>query len=301
LILSAKHGFLNPHAKIAPYDERMTPKRAEQMLANLPAYLRQTAWPSRIGKVMLAGGQQYRRVMRAALVRRYGEVPPLIRETEGGIGMQRSPARCVPGRAGVSFQRSVRATPQRHAALSPVCVDVRRSERTDRQRRGGGDHSWPPEDFRAMGQRKGPAPSHDAGGGMTDFERTLRQEAKVLFQPFHGTPGALIALTHAGFRAWAKGGNLQFPDEKRYALLHEVMRYCADECLLACCLSQERRLREIAEMLDASYPDTRARLGPAQSAWLPSLPTPPLVGYIRLSEAAGVCGNAISVYNSMYG
>ncbi len=90
LILSAKHGFLDPHAEIAPYDERMTPQRAEQMLANLPAYLGQTDWPTRIGKVMLAGGQQYRRVMRAALIRRYGEVLPLIRETEGGIGMQRS-------------------------------------------------------------------------------------------------------------------------------------------------------------------------------------------------------------------
>ncbi|CAG9183730.1 DUF6884 domain-containing protein [Cupriavidus pinatubonensis] len=90
LILSAKHGFLDPHAEIAPYDERMTSQRGEQMLTNLPAYPGQTDWPSRIGKVMLAGGQQYRRVMRAALVRRYGEMPPFIRETEGGIGMQRS-------------------------------------------------------------------------------------------------------------------------------------------------------------------------------------------------------------------
>ncbi|WP_198293117.1 hypothetical protein [Cupriavidus sp. UYPR2.512] len=70
-------------------------------------------------------------------------------------------------------------------------------------------------------------------------------------------------MTHAGFRAWAKEGNLHFPDEKRYALLHEVLRYCADRCLLACCFSQERRLREIAEMLDGSYPRyalTRARV-----------------------------------------
>ncbi len=64
----------------------------------------------------------------------------------------------------------------------------------------------------------------------------------------------MIALTHAGFRAWAKAGNLHFPDEKRYALLHEVLRFCAGECLLACCFSQERRLRDIAEMLDGSYP-----------------------------------------------
>ncbi len=90
LILSARHGFLDPHTSIAPYDEYMTPQRAEQMLADLPAYLQRTAWPSRIGKVMLAGGRQYRRVMRAALTRRYGVLPPLLQETEGGIGMQRS-------------------------------------------------------------------------------------------------------------------------------------------------------------------------------------------------------------------
>lgn len=90
LILSARHGFLDPHTEIAPYDQRMTPQRAEQMLAHLPAYLRRVAWPPRLGKVMLAGGLQYRRVMRAALARRYGLVPPWLEETEGGIGMQRS-------------------------------------------------------------------------------------------------------------------------------------------------------------------------------------------------------------------
>jgi len=90
LILSSKHGFLEPETEIAPYDERMTPQCAEQMLADLATYVRKVAWPSRIGKVMLAGGQQYRRVMRAALARRYGQVPPLLHETTGGIGMQRS-------------------------------------------------------------------------------------------------------------------------------------------------------------------------------------------------------------------
>ncbi|WP_342394121.1 DUF6884 domain-containing protein [Cupriavidus pinatubonensis] len=35
LILSARHGFLDPHTAIAPYDECMTPQRAEQMLADL--------------------------------------------------------------------------------------------------------------------------------------------------------------------------------------------------------------------------------------------------------------------------
>ena len=41
---------------------------------------------------------------------------------------------------------------------------------------------------------------------MTDLYQTLHQEAKAPFQPFHGTPEALIALAHAGFRAWAKAG-----------------------------------------------------------------------------------------------
>ncbi len=89
LILSARHGFFDPHAEIAPYDEHMTPQCADQMMVNLPAHLQQAAWPARVGKVLLAGGQQYRRVMRAALARRYGGLPPLLRETEGGIGMQR--------------------------------------------------------------------------------------------------------------------------------------------------------------------------------------------------------------------
>ncbi|QBY56407.1 hypothetical protein E0W60_35990 (plasmid) [Cupriavidus oxalaticus] len=32
-------------------------------------------------------------------------------------------------------------------------------------------------------------------------------------------PDKLVALAHAGLKAWAKVGNLQFPPEKRYALL----------------------------------------------------------------------------------
>ncbi|MDK2660832.1 DUF6884 domain-containing protein [Cupriavidus consociatus] len=72
LILSALHGFLPPDTEIAPYDERMTRKRADQMMADLPRYLQPAAWPTRVGLVMLAGGAEYRRVMRAALARRYG-------------------------------------------------------------------------------------------------------------------------------------------------------------------------------------------------------------------------------------
>ncbi|TPQ31094.1 DUF6884 domain-containing protein, partial [Cupriavidus pinatubonensis] len=90
LMLSVRHGFISPDTEIAPYDERMTPARADQMLADLPAYLRTTAWPARVGKVMLADGKEYRRVMRAALARQYHAELPAMQETTGGIGMQRS-------------------------------------------------------------------------------------------------------------------------------------------------------------------------------------------------------------------
>lgn len=90
LILSARHGFLQPDTEIAPYDQRMTRQRADQMVRDLSSYLRPEAWPMRVGSVMLAGGAEYRRVMRAALARQYGPALPVLKETCGGIGMQRS-------------------------------------------------------------------------------------------------------------------------------------------------------------------------------------------------------------------
>ncbi len=45
--------------------------------------------------------------------------------------------------------------------------------------------------------------------------------------------GKLMALVHAGFHV-GEAGNVSFPTEKRYALLQEVLRYCASECLLTC-------------------------------------------------------------------
>ncbi|WP_316157423.1 hypothetical protein [Cupriavidus sp. BIC8F] len=98
---------------------------------------------------------------------------------------------------------------------------------------------------------------------MTDFYPALQREAKDLCQTGPDTPERLLALAHEGYRAWAKVGNLHFPPEKRYALLQEILRYCASRCLLACCFTQDYRLREIADMLDASHPRyacTRARV-----------------------------------------
>ncbi|WP_316157422.1 DUF6884 domain-containing protein [Cupriavidus sp. BIC8F] len=90
LILSARHGFLQPDTEIAPYDERMARQRADQMVADLSSYLRPAAWPTHFGSVMFAGGTEYRRVMRAALALQYGPTLPVLQETIGGIGMQRS-------------------------------------------------------------------------------------------------------------------------------------------------------------------------------------------------------------------
>lgn len=89
LILSSRHGFLNPHAPIEPYDERMSSSRADEMIAALPQVVAAAAWPDSVGKVLLAGGKHYRRVMRAAVASRY-PAGLQVEETVGGIGMQRS-------------------------------------------------------------------------------------------------------------------------------------------------------------------------------------------------------------------
>ncbi|SPS02486.1 hypothetical protein CBM2634_U110015 [Cupriavidus taiwanensis] len=65
--------------------------------------------------------------------------------------------------------------------------------------RGSGSRSF---------QRSGSAEKSRRCDCATDFYQTLHQEANALFQPFHGPPEALIALAHAGFRAWTTAGNL---------------------------------------------------------------------------------------------
>ncbi|MDW3686159.1 hypothetical protein RA280_31350 [Cupriavidus sp. CV2] len=94
IILSAKHGFIQPDAEIVPYDLRMTSDRAQIMLSDLSTAMAGAAWPDQVGPVFLAGGMHYRRVMRAAVERWAHKVgagsAPTIMETSGGIGMQRS-------------------------------------------------------------------------------------------------------------------------------------------------------------------------------------------------------------------
>lgn len=89
VILSAKHGFVAPDEALDPYDQRMTPARADEILGRLQQCVVQVAWPSRASRVFLAGGQHYRRVMRAAIgLVGTPELP--VDEVHGGIGYQRS-------------------------------------------------------------------------------------------------------------------------------------------------------------------------------------------------------------------
>jgi hypothetical protein len=93
IILSAKHGFLAADQTIEPYEQRMSKARGDEMLADLVRFDSIT-WPTDIRTVFLAGGKDYRRVMRAALDRRIrlgsiaGDVA--IMETAGAIGYQRA-------------------------------------------------------------------------------------------------------------------------------------------------------------------------------------------------------------------
>lgn len=93
IILSAKHGFITAEQVVDPYEQRMTEARADDMLAELPAF-DTIAWPADVRAVMLAGGKSYRRVMRAAIERRMclGSIAAdvAITETAGGIGYQRA-------------------------------------------------------------------------------------------------------------------------------------------------------------------------------------------------------------------
>lgn len=97
VILYARHGFITPDTVIEPYDQRMTPARADDMLAALGTrYLAAGGWPATFGQVLLAGGVEYRRVMRAALrwfEQCKGISPVCIKETSGGIGEQRAQLR----------------------------------------------------------------------------------------------------------------------------------------------------------------------------------------------------------------
>lgn len=92
LIVSAEHGLICESDAIEPYDRRMTPERADELVAR--------GFPDDLyfdgptfGRVRLAGGAEYRRVMRAyvAAMLEFGQIEPdaAIVEVSGGIGEQR--------------------------------------------------------------------------------------------------------------------------------------------------------------------------------------------------------------------
>lgn len=92
VILSAEHGFLSADTLVAPYEKRMSTERADQMVARIGEHL-PPVWPRDARHVLLAGGRDYLRVMRAAVqtLKERGALPAdcSVRETTGGIGYQR--------------------------------------------------------------------------------------------------------------------------------------------------------------------------------------------------------------------
>jgi hypothetical protein len=102
-ILSAKHGFVPPDRMMAPYDQLMTPERADELIANIARFGPPSGFM--IGQptdIQILGGEQYRRVMRAAVAKAIqdGEVPATasVREFVGGTGeMNRAVKQYVEG------------------------------------------------------------------------------------------------------------------------------------------------------------------------------------------------------------
>lgn len=93
VILSAKHGFISEDTVIAPYEQRLTRSQADALVADLDSYLQNLPAFAGVKKVLLAGGAEYRNVMRAAVTRLIAlgrlTADVQISETTGGIGHQR--------------------------------------------------------------------------------------------------------------------------------------------------------------------------------------------------------------------
>lgn len=94
VILSAKYGFISPDKVIEPYDQVMTGERAREMLSDLDKQLSEVKWPGDISDVLIVGGKEYQRVMRAAVAKliEQGKISKdaSVNVTKGGIGDQRS-------------------------------------------------------------------------------------------------------------------------------------------------------------------------------------------------------------------
>lgn len=92
LIVSAEHGLLCEHDEIATYERRMTPERADELAAQGFPEDFYFDGPT-FDRVLLAGGADYRRVMRVYVeaMRKFGQVDAEaeVVEVSGGIGEQR--------------------------------------------------------------------------------------------------------------------------------------------------------------------------------------------------------------------
>ena len=93
MILSAKHGFVTPKQMLEPYNQKMTPQQAEELVNTVKKSLEAVEWPTGIEEVMLVGGKHYQRVMNAAVdeLKAQGKIPEdvVVRATKGEIGQQR--------------------------------------------------------------------------------------------------------------------------------------------------------------------------------------------------------------------
>lgn len=93
MILSAKHGFVTPKQILEPYNQKMTPQQADELVRTVKQSLEAVQWPIGIEEVMLVGGKHYQKVMNAAVdeLKAQGKLPDnvIVRSTKGEIGQQR--------------------------------------------------------------------------------------------------------------------------------------------------------------------------------------------------------------------
>jgi hypothetical protein len=93
MILSAKHGFVTPKQMLEPYNQKMTPQQADELVKTVKQSMESVQWPAGIEEVMLVGGKHYQKVMNAAVeeLKAQGRLPEnvVVRSTKGEIGQQR--------------------------------------------------------------------------------------------------------------------------------------------------------------------------------------------------------------------
>lgn len=118
-ILSAEHGFLRPEDCVRPYDRCMDARRADALMADLPALVARLTALQDIESVHLCGGATYRRVMVAAVdaLKRLGCVRPAAPVTAcvGQLGEQRA-------QLGTYLRGLSRARVLTHALASPAAA-----------------------------------------------------------------------------------------------------------------------------------------------------------------------------------